>query len=128
MKIPKSLAACADALWKIKADRLAAQKIVDQFAAQESELREYLINNLPKSDATGVSGKLANVKIETKTVALVEDWDKFYTYVVKNYKKGSFALLQRRLNSSAVQEIWENHKEVPGVGAMRVPVISLTKR
>lgn len=125
---PKSLATCADTLYKLREERLALQKQVDALAEQESILREHLINNLPKSSATGISGKLATAKVETKSVVQVADWDALYAYIIKNAKKGGFALLQRRVSDSAVREIWEEKKEVPGCKAFNVPVVSVTKR
>ena len=125
---PKSLAACADLLYKTRNERLELSKKVDELQAKETALREHLINNLPKSEATGVAGKLARASIEMKSVVRVADWDKLYAYIIKNAKKGSFALMQRRVSEPAVREIWESNKEVPGCEAMNIPVVSLTKR
>lgn len=126
--LPKSLAACADLMYSLREKRYAMQKEVDEVAAQESALREHLINNLPKSSATGISGKLANARIELKQTIQVEDWDKLTKYIIKNASKGAFALMQRRVSESAVREIWESRKQVPGVKPFDVPVVSLTKR
>lgn len=127
-KPPKSLAVCADLLYTTREERLTLQKEVDVLVAKESALREHLINNLPKSDASGIAGKLARASVELKTTIKVADWDKLYAYVIKNAKKGSFALLQRRVSDGAVREIWEQGKEVPGCEPYKVPVISITKR
>lgn len=128
MKIPKSLALCADMLYNLRKERIAKDKEAAELKAQETALVEHLINSLPKSDATGVSGKVANVKVEMKQTVQVEDWDKVYDYVTKNRKKGAFALLQRRIGASAVQEIWASGKEVPGCVPFNVPTLSVTKR
>lgn len=125
---PKSLATCADLLFQTRVERLELSKQVEELAKKEATLREHLINNLPKSDATGISGKFATARIEMKSVVQVTDWDAVYQFVIKNAKKGGFALLQRRISDSAVREIWEAHKEVPGCAAMNIPVVSLTKR
>ena len=127
-KPPKSLAACADMLYKIREQRYALQREAKLIEEKESILREYLINNLPKSSATGISGKIATVKVELKRIVQVADWDKLQKYIIKNASKGAFALLQRRVNSTAVEEIWAAKKTVPGCEAFNAPVISLTKR
>jgi len=124
IKLPKTLAACADELYKTREARLAAQKAVDALQAKESLLKEHLINNLPKSDASGVAGKLARVTVVTKPVPQVSDWDKFYAFVKKT---GSFDLMQRRLADSAVKERWDNGKTVPGVEPFNVVSISMNK-
>jgi hypothetical protein len=127
-KPPKSLATCADMLYKLREERYALNKQVDALQEKETALREYLINNLPKSSATGISGKLATVKVELKRIVQVEDWDKLQKYIIKNASKGSFALLQRRVNATAVEEIWADKKTVPGCVPFSVPVVSVTKR
>jgi hypothetical protein len=128
MKTPKSLAECADLMYQVREKRLTAQKVVDALAADETQLREHIIQNLPKSNATGISGKLATARIELKRGVQVEDWSKLYAYVKKTSGVGGFALLQRRVGEAAVKEIWDSGKAVPGVTAIQVPVVSLTKR
>lgn len=123
-KLPKTLAACADALYETRAKRLEVQKIVDDLQARESALREHLIDNLPKSDATGVSGKLARATVTVKELPRVEDWDKLWAHIKKT---GAFELLQKRLANAAVEERWEHNKQVPGVGKFNAVSISLNK-
>jgi len=106
-KTPKTLGFAADALWNTRNARLALQKQVDELEAMENALKHHLIENLPKSDAGGVSGHLARVTVTTKDVPRVEDWGKVYAAIVADYKKhakkkdgqqdGAFAMLQRRL-------------------------------
>jgi hypothetical protein len=123
-KLPKSLAQCADLLYTTREERLAKQKEVDALTARESALKEHLINNLPKSDASGVAGKLARVTIVTQAIPRVENWDKLYAYIKKT---NSWELLQRRLGDKAVQERWDEGKNVPGVESFNVVKVSLNK-
>lgn len=123
-KLPKSLGACADRLYELRQQRLAVQKEVDKLAAEEAALREHIINTLPKSEASGIAGKLARVTVVTKQVPQVKDWDAFYKFVKKT---GSFDLLQRRLTDQAIKERWEAGKEVPGVEHFNAVSISLNK-
>ena len=123
-KLPKSLGACADRLYELRQRRLAVQKEVDKLAAEEAALREHIINTLPKSEASGIAGKLARVTVITKQVPQVKDWDAFYKFVKKT---GSFDLLQRRLTDQAMKERWEAGKEVPGVEHFNAVSISLNK-
>ena len=122
-KFPKSMGACADMLFVLREERLAAEKAAAVIAAKETALKEYIINNLPKSD-TGSQGKTHRVSVVTKIVPQVEDWEKVYTYITKTK---NIQLLQRRLSDAAVEEIWESGKKVPGVGTFNVVKISLTK-
>ena len=121
---PQSLAACADLLFEVRARRLEAQKVTDQIAAEESALKEHLINELPKGEASGISGKLARVSIVTKTIVKVEDWPEFYKYIAK---KKAFDMLQRRVSDKAVQDRWEKGEVVPGTSPFNIPTISINQ-
>ena len=123
-KLPKTLAAAADALYQVRAKRLEAAKGVEELQAEETALKNYLIENLPKSDASGVAGKLCRVSIVTKVKPRVEDWDAFYKYVGRTK---SYDLLQRRLAEKAVEERWDAKKQVPGVGTFNVVDVSIGK-
>lgn len=123
-KIPKQIGACADLLYTLRAERLEIQKKVAEYEEQEKELKNYIINNLPKSNATGISGKAANVRVITEDIPVVEDWGKFYAYVKKN---NAFDMLQRRLNTKAVEERLEAKKKVSGVGVFTATKVSCTK-
>jgi len=129
IKIPKTLAACADRLYKAQAERYELQTQAKALEAEEAALREHLIQNLPKSQATGIAGKLARVYVESKTVVKVTDWDALQDYILKNAKKnpGVWALLQRRPGEAAVKELWEAGKSVPGTEPLSVPVVRMNK-
>jgi len=124
IKMPKSLGACADRLYSLREIRLAKQKEVDALAAEETALKEHIIQTLPKSEASGVAGKLARVSVVTKQVPQVQDWDEFYKHLKKT---GSFELLGRGISKAAIQERWEEGKQVPGVEAFGVVTVSINK-
>jgi hypothetical protein len=136
-KKPKTLGFAADALWNTRNARLAMQKQVDELEAMENALKHHLIENLPKSDAGGVSGHLARVTVTTKDVPRVEDWGKVYAAIVASYTKhakkkdgqqdGAFAMLQRRLGEAMVKEKWEAGQIVEGVGKFTVVGVSINK-
>lgn len=123
-KFPKSLGACADRLYALREKRLAMQREVDLVEEEEKALKEHLINVLPKSEASGVSGKTANVKIVTKEIPQVKNWPSFYAFVKRN---GAFELLGKRLVDSAVKERWEAGEKVPGVESFTAVTVSITK-
>lgn len=123
-KFPKTMGACADRIYELRRTRLDAQKEVDKIAAEEAALKEHIINSLPKSEASGVAGKVARVTVVTKELPQVKDWEAFYKYVKRT---GSFDLMQRRLTDSAVKERWEAGKEIPGVEHFNAVTISINK-
>lgn len=124
LKFPKTLGACADRVYELRVKRLAAQKEVDAIEAEEKALKEHIIDTLPKSETTGVAGKLARVTVVTKQVPQVKDWEAFW----KNFnKKTDTDLLQRSLSKAAVEARWEAGKEVAGVEAFTAVTLSINK-
>lgn len=128
-KIPKKPAECADLLYTTRIERLALSKQVEAMEAQESILRQHLIETLPLSEATGVKGKLAGVTIVPKTVVQVKNFEAVVEYMIKNYKKnpGVISLIQRRVNDATVKDMWDQGKEVPGVEPFETKTVSLSK-
>jgi hypothetical protein len=127
LKIPKALGAAGELYISTRDARLALQKQVDALEEHEKLLKQHIIDTTPKSSATGVVTKLGTLKVVTKVVPQVADWDKFYEYVAKNKKKGGFALLNRAVNAGAVKEIWDAGKEVPGVKSFTAVTLSISK-
>ena len=123
-KFPKKMGECADLLYNLRVKRLAGQKLVDEVEAEEKALKEFIIETLPKSEASGISGAIANVKVVNKMVPQVKDWDSLYAYILKTK---SFDLLNRALNKTAVEERYEAGKKVPGVEDFQVTTVSVTK-
>jgi len=124
VKFPKTLGACADRIYELRAKRLTAQKEVDAIEAEEKALKEHIINTLPKSETTGVAGKLARVTVVTKQVPQVKDWEAFW----KSFnKKTDTDLLQRSLSKAAVEARWEAGKKIAGVEAFTAVTLSINK-
>lgn len=127
MKIPKTIGACADRLYKLREERFELSRKIKEIEAEESEIKNYVINNLNKHDANGVSGKLANVKVKTEEMPIVEDWEAFYKYVTRTK---SFDMLQKRINTKAIRERIEDKKDFAkkaGIGSFTTVSVSITK-
>lgn len=120
----QTLGELADKLWDLREQRRELQREADKISEQEVEVKNLLIDRIPKSDATGVAGKKARVTIVTKQVPRVQDWDAFYKHV---HKTKSFELLQRRVSEASVKERWEDGKEVPGVAQFTVVDVSIKR-
>ena len=123
-KVPKTIGACADLLYTTRGTRLLIQKDAQALETQEKALKEHIIDTLPKSEASGVAGKLARVAVETSEVNQVEDWDKFYAYIKKT---GFFHLLGRSIKQEAIDEILASGKKIPGIKKFNVVKVSCTK-
>lgn len=127
MAIPKTMGACADKLYKLREKRYELSRQIKEIEAEEAEIKDYIINNLSKQEAAGVSGKIANVRVKTESVPVVEDWEAFYKYVSRTK---SFDMLQRRINTKAVRERIEDKKDFAskaGIGSFTTVSVSITK-
>ena len=122
--LPESIGLCADLYKEVSALRLAMQKEVDAVKSRESEIKQHIIDNLSKSDDTGVAGKKYRAQIVTKTAATVSDWEKVWNFIRENDRTD---LVQKRINDKAVKEIWEAGEQVPGVEKFNSVDVSVRK-
>lgn len=127
-KPPKTMGACADKIYTLRQKISEKTKSLilelEQLELDLKALEEHIINNLPKSEASGVAGKLARVTITKTPVPRVQDWDSFYKHIKKT---GEFDLLSRGISREAIRERWEAKKKVPGVGTFDVIKVSVNK-
>lgn len=125
IKLPKNPSALADLLFATREARYRLQKQVDALQELETAAKNWFVENLPKSQTSGIAGKVARIQLEKKSVPQVQDWDKFYAFVKKD--KDGLALLQRRLSEGAVKERLEAGERLPGVGTFIAITVSCTK-
>lgn len=122
-KAAKSPAARADLLFDL--DRTELKELRNAFKEMDgflNKLEAWFVQEF-KDDQRGVTGKVGRVEVKNKEIASVEDWSLFYAAIKK---KGEFDLLNKAINQKAVQERWEQGKEIPGVGKFIKKVVSLT--
>lgn len=126
--IPKEQGKWPDLLNDLRTQRLALQRQAEEIEAQEKELKDKIIETLPKSSATGIIGKEYQVKVVNKDIPQVDTendgWEKVYEYIKKNK---AWDLLQKRLNTAAVEERTLAGKVVPGIKIFTATTVSLTK-
>lgn len=123
-KIPKNLADCADLLFKTKNDRLAAERALEPLISFEKELKQHIIDNLPKSKIGGIAGKVVRVEIRKKEIPQVSDEKAFERFA---HKKGNEDLLVMRPNHKAIEDRWEAGKKIPGVSVFTAVTLSVNK-
>jgi hypothetical protein len=134
---PRNVAVAADAYATAKGERLALQKQVDALEVTERALKMWLISNLPKGEASGVSGKIARVKLVIKDIPIATDWKLLYKSMVDQYimhsrkkdglEDSAFAPINRSLTATSIKEVWADGGDVPGVGVMHRADLSLSK-
>lgn len=124
LKLPKSLAACADLYSDLRDERLAKDKEAAVLKEKEEFVKNFLIDNIPKSEAKGIAGQRAQVTIVRKTIPQLKDWDAFTKGILKSK---DFSLLNRAINKKAIEERWEAGKAVAGVESFETVTLSLHK-
>lgn len=124
IKLPKNDAELADLWWSLRKKRLAAEKVAKELEVQEKFCKAALIDRVPMSKATGIAGRLVRVAIVKKNKPRPEDWDKIYAHIRKT---GDFGLLNRAINNSHVEELWDAGKKTPGIGTFPVKDLSYSE-
>jgi len=125
MKFPSTLGGCADRLHELKTQRLELEAQAKKLKEEYNILQEYIIETLPKSDASGISGKNASVSVVVKEVPTVTDENKFREFMEANDRYD--LAYKARPNPHAVREMWEDGAEVAGVEKFKRVTISLKK-
>lgn len=124
-RFPKSMGLCADKYYLLKQKRLAAQKEVNKLVEEEKALKNHIIENLPKSKASGVAGKVARATVVTKEEPVVNNQDAFRKYLNRTKR---FDLAQNlRPAAPAIRDMWDEGKEIPGIESFIVVTVSLNK-
>lgn len=122
--IPKTGGACADRLYGIAQEKALLQRQIDALDEERRRVEVVLNAELTGVQATGIRGKVAKVTVLISQVPVVEKWDALYAHIQKT---GNFEFLQRRVSAPAIREIWDDGEEVPGVAAISLQKLSVTK-
>jgi hypothetical protein len=120
-KLPKKLGDIVDLLYKTKQDRLKLKRQADELKQKETFIAEALIRDFGKEKLRGARGRIASVAVDMNDIPTIEDADALFKYIKRT---GAFDLMQRRLNSKAVEERWADKKSIPGVSKFRVAKVS----
>ncbi len=130
-RMPKRVAAKVDALYEMRAKRLAygkkireAEGVLSALKEREEEVALDLSAELRKMGGTKLSGELATFSPGSIDVFTVEDWELFYGYIVQN---NAFECLEKRPSRGALKERLENDDLPVGVKADKKFNFSLTK-
>lgn len=121
----RSVGALIDELYVLRADRLELSKKVDALKTQEAQLRAKIIAQLRDIDLESGSGQVATGSITTSKEARMLDWNEFWQWAVEHDARD---VIQKRVSITAIRERWEAGVEVPGLEAVEVADLSLTKR
>ncbi len=119
-----SIGTMIDKLYTMRETRIAAQRVVDDNKKDEALLRQQIIEVLKEQGLNGARGVIATGSIKKEDVPKLSNADKFFAYVKKN---DAWHLLHKRIAVEAWRELHEAGKKVPGVEALPVEDLSLSK-
>lgn len=108
----KTIAQLSDEILGFKEQEKALAGQIDDLKEKREALELQLIEEAAKHGLNKGAGGASTFKIEDVTVPQGQDWDEFYAYI---HEKKFYHLLQRRLSSTAFQELWGQGVNVPGV-------------
>ena len=114
VKKPVTVAAISkniDKVFLLRKKKAELEAAMEDVGGQISDLDAEILEAMHMSGLEKTATKFGTVSVNTSTVAQVEDWDAFLTYIYKN-KYGH--LLQRRVSDPAWRELIEQGKKVPG--------------
>jgi len=119
------LGSSIDALYLLRAERLAVEKTVKEMKTRELALRVRIKGMLDAVSLESGAGKLATTSIQLSTEPTAKDWSAIYAYITAN---DAFDMLQRRLSPTAVKDRWDEGIIIPGIDKFDTWDLSLTKR
>ena len=118
------LASAVDEYYQVREDRLAAEKVAKKIQERETELKNFLIDSISKSDSLGVCGQIRRATVVTQVVPQLVDFDALITHC---RRRNEWDLIRHAISETAVKERWAAGKQVPGVGEFTVVKLSLTQ-
>ena len=124
MAYPKTIGACIDLCYDLRAKRLEIEKKADTLKEEQKGLEEHIIQTFDKTDIDGAKGSKATAAITRTTVPSIIDYAAFAAYILKTKQ---LDLLERRASKSACQARWDDKVVVPGVEPFVKIGLSLTK-
>lgn len=96
--------------------------------AAEADYKDQCQTILDLMEAQGISSTkipgVASLSVTAKDVAVAEDWQQIYEWALENQMLHIF---QRRLSSTAVDELQAQGVEVPGIGRTHTKTLNVRK-
>lgn len=111
----------AQKYYRVREQRLAADKVAAEFKETETGIKQQLMDLLEASGINSVGDKVRVYALVTKDEPEVADWSALYQHIQQT---GAFELIYKRVNPAAVKERWEQNIAIPGV--RKYPSISLS--
>lgn len=119
------LGALIDQMWALREKKRTLEASIKDIDGSLADIESSLMEQMQEQGVDKMSGVMATVSISTNTVAQVENWDEFLSFI---YKKKYGHLLQRRVSDPAYRELLEQGTKVPGVSPFSKARLNLRAR
>lgn len=124
VKRAETLGSLIDNLYKAREAQRIKNHEADELKSAAYQLEKQLLEQFDRATLTGASGKVATLTVKTVVEPTINDFVTIFKYAARTQNYG---LIQRRLNSAAVRELWDESKKVPGVGKFDRDKVSVRK-
>lgn len=122
LKFPDTIGKSVDLLKKTQLKRKEAEEKVKELKAEEDAIAVHITGELKRQKLTSCRGTLAQFTLTKRSVYQV-DWDQLWPYILK---KKLTTLVQKRLGTTAYQEMSQAGLVIPGVQVEELDDYSLT--
>jgi hypothetical protein len=119
------IAKLAEKVFEARAARKSAEKVVKDLEAEESKLKELIINSFTVAEVQGVKTTLGSLSLSEKDVPKVVDKEAFGKWV---YKNKAWDLLYGKAVEEGCIARWEDKKTIDGVEKFHKKVLTLTDK
>lgn len=127
LKIPAKLPAVADMAYELRAERLKLGKVVAEYQQDETALKEHLVNNMEKGDASAIAGRVATAKVTKEPIPVIRDEKKLWIAIKRNRAKYGALVAKPSIDMAVLKQMFEDGIMPPGVERFDVIKVSLTK-
>lgn len=126
-KLPKKIGGLLDYRFKLKMQKEALEKELRAIADDITKVEDAIFLQFKSDDIKGARGDLAQASISPRIIPTAESWPDIFAWIKKGRGTDRFAIMQKRLGSIAIKEMWDDGKQIDGVGHFEKQVLSVTK-
>lgn len=123
---PLEVVKLADEWYALNQERLELQRQADALEQKVKLLKKEITDLMKESRILKVAATFCDIEVdEGGVVPTPRNWELIYEFILK---EKAFGLLQRRLSSTGIQELWDEGIHVPGVDKYPVTKFKVTNR
>lgn len=119
----ETLGDLADSLFTLRGEKAKIAERLKEIEGVIDQTEAKFIAKCKEQGTTVASGQLAQVSFKSVVIPKADDWAKISQYIIRHK---ATQLLQRRLSTSAYDELVAQGKTVPGVSTISIERVHIT--